>query len=180
MHPPCLVSRIACRSLLLLSIRSWKRSFPLRCVAVVPFNWRKCWRQQVSADGIQGWGMCMRWRGWRDNIKNVDPLKNKKPTKDLSRLLKSFTFVKFQSVMLVMTWNIHIERRFHALIFDLLNLANPKLREDIATKASTWYDYIIFVLTNEQLASRNVYHMDVGYLALLILWGGNARAKKVG
>lgn len=87
----------------------------------------------------------------------------------MSRLLKSFTFVKFQSVMLVMTWNIHIERRFHALIFDLLNLANPKLREDIATKASTWYDYIIFVLTNEQLASRNVYHMDVGYLALLIL-----------
>lgn len=68
-----------------------------------------------------------------------------------------------------MTWNIHIERRFHALIFDLLNLANPKLREDKATKASTWYDYIIFVLTNEQLVSKSVYRIDVGSLSLLIL-----------
>jgi len=46
-----------------------------------------------------------------------------------------------------MPWNIHIERRFHAFIFDLLNLANPKLREDKATKASTWYDCIILYLS---------------------------------
>lgn len=60
-----------------------------------------------------------------------------------------------------MPWNIHIERRFHAFIFDLLNLANPKLREDKATKASTWYDCII-ILVNEQLTRGSVYHTGVG------------------
>lgn len=79
-----------------------------------------------------------------------------------------------------MTWNIHIERRFHALSFFLLNLANPKLGKGAATKASTWYDYITLELTNEQLASGSVYHTGVGSLALLILRDGNARAKKKG
>lgn len=61
-----------------------------------------------------------------------------------------------------MTWDLHIERRFHALIFDLLNLANPKLREDKATKASTWYDRTISIRANEQLAKGSVYHTGVG------------------
>lgn len=42
-----------------------------------------------------------------------------------------------------MAGSIHIERRFHALSFFLLNLANPKLGKGTATKASTWYDYVI-------------------------------------
>ncbi len=53
-----------------------------------------------------------------------------------------------------MTWDLHIERRFHALIFDLLNLANPKLREDKATKASTWYDRTIFYTCQWTIGKR--------------------------
>ena len=79
-----------------------------------------------------------------------------------------------------MPWNIHIERRFHAFIFDLLNLANPKLREDKATKASTWYDCIILYL------SMNNCQEEVYIIQAWANWRclsseeGNARAKKVG
>lgn len=63
--------------------------------------------------------------------------------------MKSSTFVMFNRSLEIIPQNIHIERRFHALIFDLLNLANPKFREDKATKASTWYDYIdLYLLMN--------------------------------
>lgn len=117
----------------------------------------------------------------RRYTKNVYRLKNKKPTKYLPRLLKSFTFVRFQSVIRDNDNGTYILKDvFMRIPFSFESRKSKKLGKGAATKASTWYDYITFLLTNEQLASRSVYHTGVGSLALLILRDGNARAKKKG
>ena len=56
-----------------------------------------------------------------------------------------------------MAGSIHIERRFHALSFFLLNLANPKLGKGMATKASTWYDYVISLFPSMNNWWKGVY-----------------------
>lgn len=159
MHPPFGASRIACRLLPLLSIRIWKRSFPLRCVAVVPFSWHKCWRQQVSADGIQGWGMCMWWRGWRVvNIENmpahsqdvgvderIKRVWRKEGREDIQKTYTDWKIKSLQNICLAcwkalllsgsnqsletMTMGHTYWKTFSCVYLFLLNLANPKNSE---------------------------------------------------
>ena len=59
------MNRIACHSPPPSFIRNWKRGFRLYCVTAPLSNWRKCWPQQVSADNIRDWEMCIWWREWR-------------------------------------------------------------------------------------------------------------------